>query len=351
MLRLLILSGLGLIAASAPAAELVFDFGQNQVDQTPAGFRSTVSGQGKPGTWKIVMDAVPPFLAPLTLNAAAVSQHAVLAQLARDPTDEHFPLLIYEKETFGDFTLTTRLKTVSGAVEEMAGIAFRIKDERNYYVVRVSSLGSTFRFYKVFNGERGAPIGVEREIPRGTWHDLSIACKANQIRLLLDGKELIPTLTDNSFLAGKVGFWTKSDSVSYFADTRIVYTPQIAPAQLMVRDLLQKYPRLLGLKVFATNSSTPDLRLIASNDEKEVGQAGDKVEKDVVARDVVYCGREPKLVTVTMPLHDRNGDTVAAVRVELSPFAGQTEDNAVARALPIVKQLQARIRSAKDLLE
>ncbi len=91
----------------------------------------------------------------------------------------------------------------------MAGIAFRIQDENNFYVLRASALGNSFRFYKVVQGERSAPIGPQINIPGGAWHEMTVVCKGNQIRCSLNGKELIPALTDNSFPAGKIGFWTK----------------------------------------------------------------------------------------------------------------------------------------------
>jgi len=50
-----------------------------------------------------------------------------------------------------------------------------------------------------------------------------------------------------------------------------------------------------------------------------------------------------------MPLHDANGESVAAVTVTLKSFPGQTEKNAIARALPIIKQMEARVRSVNDL--
>ena len=56
-------------------------------------------------------------------------------------------------------------------------------------------------------------------------------------------------------------------------------------------------------------------------------------------------------VVVTLPLHDRNGDRVAAARVVMRSFAGQTEQNAIVRAMPIIKQMQGRIQNAKDLAE
>jgi len=54
---------------------------------------------------------------------------------------------------------------------------------------------------------------------------------------------------------------------------------------------------------------------------------------------------------VALPLHDRNGEPIAAVKVVMKSFLGQTEKNAVARALPIVKQMEWRAASVKDLLQ
>ena len=182
-------------ALPAVAAERKFDFSDVRENQAPPGFRSVVTGQGKPGDWRVIMDEVPPLMQPITPGAASVAKKAVLAQLAQDPTDEHFPLLIYEGDIMDDFTLTTRFKTVKGVAEQMAGIAFRIQNATNYYVVRASSLGNNLRFYKVLNGERGPLVGPEVPIPSGVWHELTVECKGNAIRCLLDGKELI-TATD-----------------------------------------------------------------------------------------------------------------------------------------------------------
>lgn len=343
---------LALLTLPVAAAERKFDFSEVGENNPPPGFRSTVTGQGKPGDWKIIMDEVPPLLEPLTARATAVARKPVLAQLAQDPTDEHFPLLIYEGETIGDFTLTTRFKTVKGTVEQMAGVAFRIQNETNYYVVRASSLGNTFRFYKVLNGQRGPVVGPEVQIPAGVWHDLVVECKGNQIRCRLNGNELI-TATDqvNPFTNGKLGFWTKSDSVSYFADTRIVFTPHEPPAQSLVREMMKKYPRLLGLQVFVLGNDPQTSRLLASRNTNEVGRVGGKIEQDVIAQGTIYYGKEKESVSVVMPLRDRNGDPVAAVRVTMKTFAGQTEQNAVARALPVIREMQPRVSSLQDLVQ
>jgi len=65
----------------------------------------------------------------------------------------------------------------------------------------------------------------------------------------------------------------------------------------------------------------------------------------------VYYGQEKGAISVIMPLRDRNGEAMAATRVVMQPFAGQTEQNAIARALPIVKEMQNRLQSLEDLVE
>ncbi len=342
---------LAFVPLAVAAKERKFDFSEVRENQAPPGFRSAVTGEGKAGDWRIILDEVPPLLPALTPQALAVSKKPVLAQLAQDPTDEHFPVLIFDEETFGDFTLTTRFKTVRGAREQMAGVAFRIQNETNCYVVRASSLGSTFRFYKVVNGERGTVIGPEVQVPGGVWHDLAVECKGHEIRCRLDDKELIPPLTDNSFLSGKIGFWTKSDSVSYFCDTKIVYVPREVPAQVLVRDMVRKYPRLLGLKVYVAAGPPKGMRVIASKEETEIGQPGGKIEQEVTSQGTVFYGNEKGTVSVTMPLRDRNGEIVAAVRVILKSFAGQTEQNALVRASAIIKAMQERVQSTQDLVD
>lgn len=350
MLRLVCIA-VALAIVQAIGAERVFDFDKHLLNQTPPGFRSALGGKGAPPDWRIVLDEVPPRLAPLTPEGAASSKRHVLAQLSEDITDERYPLLIFEEESFADFTLTTRFKIVRGLAEQMAGIAFRLQDENNYYYVRASSLGKTFRFFKIVKGERSAPIGPEIEIPRGIWHELIIECRGNQIKCLLNGKQVIPAITDNSFMAGKIAFWTKSDSVSHFADTRIQYTPREGLAESMVREMVRKYPRLVDLRIYAVPPGKNQPEVIASTDLAEIGRKGDSVERHVIAEDAVYYGKSGKNAVVTLPLRDRNGDTVAAICIVMKSFKGQTEQNAVARAQPLVKEMELRLRSSRTLFE
>ncbi len=346
---------LGLWAGSVEAVEYYFDFSKSPVNETPAGYRNTVAGVGKPGEWKIILDEVPSLMPPLSDRTPNSARRPVLAQLAKDTTDEHFPLLIYEDQTFGDFTLTTSFKTVSGEREQMAGLAFRIQDEKNYYVVRASSLGSTLRFYAVVNGVRNEPRGTDLPIAKGVWHELSVECKGNLIRIHLDGKEPIPPLTDLSFTTGKIGFWTKSDSVSYFADTKINYVPREPVAQALLQEQLKKFPRLLGIRIFSNPTAEAKTRVIASDVASELGKPAatplQSAAESAIAKDMIYCSSPSQTVTITLPLHDKNGEVMGALQLKMKSFPGQTHENAIVRAMPVVKAIEARARTKADLVQ
>jgi hypothetical protein len=213
----------------------------------------------------------------------------------------------------------------------------------------VSGLGTNISFYKVVDGQRLDAFRLETEIPAGVWHELSIECKGNQIICLLNGKKAMPTFTDNNAKPGKIAFWTKSDSVTYFTDTKIVYTRREIPAHAIARAMLEKYPRLRGLKIY-TLDANGEPKTVASKTESEIGLPGSEVEKDCIANGTIYYGKEDRTVSVVMPLRDRNGDPIAATRLVMESFAGQTQQNALARARPIVKEMQARVQSLDELV-
>ena len=348
MLRVWSLIAIGFLPVFA--AERTIVFSHMKVDEAPPGFRSAIMGEGRLGNWKIIETEVPPTLGFVTDKAEAPRQK-VLAQLARDPTDNHYPLLIFESEEFADFTLSTRFKLEAGIVEQMAGIAFRIQNESNYFYIRASGLYNSLRFIPVVNGAIGNPVGNDMPIEKGVWHELKIEAKGNQFNCWLDGKQAMPTLTDNTYSAGKIGFWTKSDSVSYFTDTLLTYTPREALASILVRDIISKHGKLRNIRIVGKKSTESDLQVLASAKPEEIGQPASDIEKDVYNNNKKYVGKskELKVMLATLPLHDKNGDPVAAVRFEIDPFPGQTEKNVLERTGPMMKEMEARVAANKEL--
>lgn len=334
----------------AHGAERLIEFTRMKTNEPPVGLRPALMGEGRAPEWKIIYTEVPPILESITSKAETPRQN-VLAQVSRDPSEYHYPLLILDDEDYANFTLSTRFKLEAGVVEQMAGIAFRVQNESNYFYVRASGLYNTIRFSTVVNGVIQDPVGADLPIASGVWHEFKIDANGNQITCWLDGKQAFPTAQNSTYSFGKIAFWTKSDSVSYFTDTRIVYQPREALANVLIRETMPKHPRIKNIRIVAKKAGQGSPQVIASAIESELGQPANEYETDALANDKKFAGKDKKkgILITTWPLHDKNGEPVAAVRFELNPFPGQTEKNLLERTGPIIKEMEARLAASKEL--
>jgi len=111
---------------------------------------------------------------------------------------------------------------------------------------------------------------------------------------------------------------------------------------------MEKQPRIISLRLY-TLAGTNTTRIIASKDLAEVGQPGTDAELAAIQGRHHFLRQGNGEVMVTLPLHDRNGEDIAAVRFRLKSFFGETEGNAVNRARLLLKQMQILCGSAEDL--
>ena len=332
------------------AAEVRFNFGDYAEGSAPTNFHAVLYGGGQSSAWKIITADVPSSFGAFAGAAPVVNRARVLAQTSVDMTDERFPMFIYDGDIFRDFKFSAKFKIVSGITEQMAGLVFRFQNTSNFYVVRVSAIGRNVRFYKVVNGVRSAPIGPTLAIPVGEWHKLGVSCEGNQINIFLDDKPVMPALGDNTFVEGKVGFWTKSDSMSYFTEGEINYTPRVPAAQQAIDSVLRQENRLVGLRIYTLQ---PDgtARIIASKEQSEIGQSGGDSEVTAIKDGTVFYGRAHGINEVTLPLRDRNGENIGALRVRSKTFFGELESNAFNRSNVTRKLIENMITSANDLVK
>ncbi len=189
-------------------ASLTYNF--DSVGAIPAKFHSARTGKGAESKWVVMADSTAP------------SKPNVVAQTSTDTTDYRFPLLIADEGSFKDLELSVRFKAVSGEVDRAGGLVFRLKDANNYYIVRANALEDNYRLYHVINRSRRQFAGANFKVTSGEWHELRVEAVGNKIICYYDGAKKIEA-TDATFQeAGKVGLWTKADSVTYFDDLRVV---------------------------------------------------------------------------------------------------------------------------------
>jgi hypothetical protein len=339
-----------LLAWSVSGAEVHFDFGEYSEGTTLTNFHTALLGGGPPPDWKIISADVPSGFEVPGSKAPLMSHSTVLAQTNQDMTDERYPLFIYDSQTFGDFSLQTRFEVVSGINEQTAGVIFRYQNPSNYYVVQVNILEKNISLHKMIDGEDIWHYGLPLEISAGTWHELKVESTGIYITCSVDGQKVLPTITDTTHILpnGKIGFWTKSDTVSYFSEATVNYVPLVPAAQQIVDEVVKVQSKLLGLQIYTltTNNTT---RVLASKDLSDIGHPGTNAELLAIQNGTVSLGWERGAVLVTLPFHDRNGEYIAAIRVKLKSFFGETQDNAVTRAMMIQKDLEQLCTSAENL--
>lgn len=208
---------LALLAASAPLGAEVLDFERLTVGSVPPGWEIAQTDGGAAPRWEIAVDS------------AAPAQGKVLAQLSDDRTSGRFPLAVFGGDEIVDGDVSVRFKPISGSVDQAAGLVWRYRDPNNYYVVRANALENNVVLYKVENGRR-TPIGpvgreedygVEQAVPAQMWSTLGVTFVGSRFTVSFDGTELY-AVEDATFASpGRVGIWTKADSVTYFDDFEV----------------------------------------------------------------------------------------------------------------------------------
>src|SRR5438876_9446820 len=137
------------------------------------------------------------------------------------PGNSMLPLLIADEGSFQDLDLSVKFKAVSGSIDRAGGLVFRLKDPNNYYIVRSNALENNYRLYHVVNGRRSQFAGANLKVTSGEWHELRVEAAGNKITCYYDGNKKIEATDDTFKDAGKVGLWTKADSVTYFDDLKV----------------------------------------------------------------------------------------------------------------------------------
>jgi len=204
-------------AAGFGAQSMTVDFDRDRTGRSPSGFSSALTGGGRSGKWLVMKDDASP------------ERGNVLAQTDADPTDYRFPLCIYDGLTAKDVDVSVRFKPVSGRGDQGAGIVWRYRDKDNYYVVRANALEGNVVIYKVQNGKRtdlplkgsGRTYGMKEKVPSTVWATLRVVAKGSLFQVFHDGRKLYEVEDDTFTEAGKVGLWTKADSVVYFDDLQV----------------------------------------------------------------------------------------------------------------------------------
>jgi hypothetical protein len=201
---------LTLVSAQFAGAQLPkkMTFDQDSVGSPPAGFEFARTGQGAEGKWVVRADT------------DKRSNH-VLVQESSDPTDYRFPLAVVKEGTYKDVTLSVRAKPISGRVDQGFGMVWRYKDANTYYITRCNADEDNCTIYHTVAGHRRPFQNKPIKVAKNTWHTLKLEAAGNHFVVWFDGAKVLDATDDTFQDAGRVGLWTKADSVIQFDDFTI----------------------------------------------------------------------------------------------------------------------------------
>lgn len=145
---------------------------------------------------------------------SAPSGPNVLRQAGRFKTPD-FPRFVIKGLTFADLTVRVRCRPESGSVDQACGLMFRLRDSDNYYITRANPLEGNVRLYRVVGGDRQQLASADLAMVSGQWHTLEATARGQSLTVRWNETPII-TATDSTFDKGKIGLWTKADSVTAF---------------------------------------------------------------------------------------------------------------------------------------
>lgn len=134
----------------------------------------------------------------------------------------YFPLAVNrEVKDFREGEISLRFKGIAGRIDQGAGIVFNLQPNGNYLVLRANCLENNLVLFTYEHGKRSS-IKWIRNVPTPSkqWHDLKLQVRGKDVKGYLDGK-LYLEHTLMQPVSGRVGVWSKADSVVYFDDFQL----------------------------------------------------------------------------------------------------------------------------------
>ena len=191
---------LSVLVLAAAAAETV-NFDKTEPGKPPAGWSCTQTGSGQ-AKWAVVPDDTAP------------SKPNVLKQSGQAA----YPVCLDNDTSLKDGSIEVKFKAVSGREDQAAGLVWRARDANNYYVARANALESNVTIYHTINGRRTETKRASMKVPANQWQTLRVDVQGNHFSVSLNGQKALDWDDDTFKDAGKVGVWTKADSVTLFDD-------------------------------------------------------------------------------------------------------------------------------------
>jgi hypothetical protein len=195
-----------LIALAHAQQQRTWNFDMDEPGKKPEGFYFDETGRAPDGKWRVVEH----------------EGNKVLAQLDENRDRDRYALAVVDDFALEHLRISVRIKAVEGDVDQDGGVMWRYRNSENYLVARLDIREKNVRLYRFVRGNR-VQFGVEEglDVQVGQWYTLRVEHRGRQIKVYLNDEVLFIERDRHFTRPGKVGLWTKSDSVVYFDDLEV----------------------------------------------------------------------------------------------------------------------------------
>ncbi|MGE0886692.1 MAG: family 16 glycoside hydrolase [Blastocatellales bacterium] len=136
----------------------------------------------------------------------------------------YFPISVArEIDNFQNGEISVKFKMIAGQLDKCSGILFNVKPNGDYLAVRFNGKEDNLVLWTFNQGKRKFVKRGTENVPLelNKWYEIKIAVHGTQLEGYLNGQKLLDyTLAEP--VSGKVGLWSKTDSVSYFDDFTVI---------------------------------------------------------------------------------------------------------------------------------
>jgi hypothetical protein len=130
-----------------------------------------------------------------------------------------FPLAVWPKApNFTGGTLQVQFKMVAGASDQTAGLVFDLQPNGEYLFLRYNTKDGNLALWAYREGERArVKDGTNHaQLPMKAWHALTVTVTGTKVTAAIPAAKLTFEHTLDKPVSGRVGLWTKRDSVTTF---------------------------------------------------------------------------------------------------------------------------------------
>jgi len=188
-------------ALLAVGATETVNFDKAEAGKPPSGWTATQTGTGQ-ARWEVVADATAP------------SKPNVLKQSGQAT----YPVALKNDTNVKDGFVEVKFKALSGKVDQAGGLVWRAKDANNYYVARANALENNVTIYHTIDGRRTEKKRVGMTVAANQWHTLRVEFEGAHFIVRLNGQTALEWDDETFKEGGRLGVWTKADSVTEFDD-------------------------------------------------------------------------------------------------------------------------------------